>query len=171
MHCDALALTTYAGRKAEIGNNHMHKSLLGAAVCFFALFVSFMGTSCQHARRVTVSDVVGTWVSDDPSTCEFTFRTDGSATFKNVPTVLFDSADEATRRLQAGTFWGPPYSSRSGHWTITQPELVGISGIVRFQYPNGNGFDIDMTEDNGRLVLFFFVGDPDASRTVGFHRR
>ena len=137
-----------------------------------AIALTYWALTGRYVRTIGPADIVGTWASVEHPACTFTFRTDGTLTFKNVPVSLFEGLfdlDPANRHF--GPSWRPPHLNKTGEWRITQPLVGDRFGKIEFVYPGGGAPPFFVANDRDGLTLLIFVGDPDSNDTVAFRRK
>jgi hypothetical protein len=141
-------------------------ALTGAALLAIIL-VALSHLIGQPPPRLSKTDLVGTWASVENPESQFIFHADGRASFQNIPSVLFDSGERSEDLHSRGQLFKRPYVSQSGTWMLYQPHENGVD-VVRFEQPNGSGFDLNVDQDGGRPILSLGIGDPDYNVSVIF---
>jgi hypothetical protein len=143
-------------------------SALMSAVISLVMLTACTGTKPQ------ATDIVGTWLIDSsarhvlpPSSAvgcaHFSFSSDTTFVATSVPSTLFSAEPLA----------GPPVTGR-GTWQMSENEgrdqiqLRFLSTDQPEKYGSDHGAQLDIEKRGRRLVLFYYLGDPDEQDRVEF---
>jgi hypothetical protein len=114
---------------------------------------------------LTRAEVVGVWCG--PGGSSISFAADGAFSFAGVDNNVLRPAEKADG-----------FSSGSGTWVLAAP-IVDRKGPLTqvdmtFRTMNGRqeayGNRLRSERGDGRLTMYYFIGDPDSGRTYLFRR-
>jgi hypothetical protein len=134
----------------------------------------FLGSSGGHPADLADADVIGAW--RDAKGAVLTFQADGTFAATDMPYQLFtgfshrmlpEGYDPQRDRLPANGWWKVDWdvgksSGPRNHVDLNVKLLAGKE--VR------TGLDLIAQRQDGDIVLFFFIGDPDSNNRVVYHK-
>jgi hypothetical protein len=141
---------------------------MGLAVGVFGIVLILCGVWVFADNRMVLTErnVVGTWRAHDGA--EIVLRSDHAFTAHRLAARFFPSFYEGSARRSGEGIWSlqPSRADSDGPTTQLVLDFKNMSGVI------GQGPSIPMIGDreDGSMVLFVFIGDPDLNVVYSFSK-
>ena len=158
---------------------------------FFVLILFLSLNSCRYfnvspVNGITTKDLtekpktiqfIGKWKLDKFSydlinqngyeikTVELNIKSDGSFELKNFPNFIDVFTKSKTKEyLNVGGNWKIGKNFSDENW------VLGLNFEKSSLYRNGFAMDFELYEEKGKIILWYFVGDPDSGERLLFRK-